>query len=223
MLLLRGIVGDDVLKASEEMKAKKRNCVLFSGTHVESNGVRELIAGWQIAAIPGWELHITGCGTMTEELRKMAARDPSIMFHGMISREEVVRLLCSARICINPHVVSQTPGNVFAFKIIEYLAAGAHVVTTPMGNLEPELEGGITYMNDNSPATIAATLQRAIRERHFERTAAEAAVHSYGPQAISRSLDELLNKVMAANNRDQKFVRANRSVGGSDIRSYMLG
>ena len=92
-----------------------------------------------------------------------------------------------------------------------------------MGNVESELEDGITYMNDNSPATIAATLQRVIRERAFERTAAEAAVHSYGPQAISRSLDELLNKVMAANNTDQKFVGANRSVGGSEIRSYMLG
>jgi glycosyltransferase involved in cell wall biosynthesis len=221
-LLLRGVVGDDVLKASKEMKTKKRNCVLFSGTHVESNGVRELIAGWGIAAIPGWELHITGFGPMTEELRKMAATDQSIVFHGMVSREEVVRLLCSSRICINPHVVSQTPGNVFAFKIIEYLAAGAHVVTTAMGNLEPELEGGITYMNDNSPATIAATLQRVIRERDFERTAPEAAVQSYGHQAVSRSFDKLLNKVMASDDRNRKFIRATRSIGGSNIRSYML-
>jgi hypothetical protein len=96
-------------------------------------------------------------------------------------------------------------------------------VTTPMGNLEPELEGGITYMNDNSPATIAATLQRVIRECDFERTAADAALRTYGPAAVSRSFDKLLNKVMAANNRDQKFVRTNQSVGGSDIGSYMLG
>ena len=222
-LLLRGVVGDDILKASEELKAKKRNCVVFSGTHVASNGVRELIAGWQIAAIPRWELHITGFGVMTEELRKMAARDPSIMFHGMISREELVRLLCSARICVNPHVISQTPGNVFAFKIVEYLAAGAHVVTTPMGNLEPKLESGITYMNDNSPATIAATLQRVIRNRDYERTAAEAAMQSYGPEAVSRSLDKLLNKVMMANNGDQEFVRANRSVAGSEVGSQSSG
>ena len=222
-LLLRGVVGDDVLKTSEEMKTKKRNSVVFSGTHVESNGLRELIAGWEIAAIPGWQLHITGCGAMTEELRKMAARDASIMFHGIISREELVRLLCSARICINPHVVSQTPGNVFAFKIVEYLAAGAHVVTTSMGDLGPELESGITYMNDNSPATIAATLQRVICERDYERTAAEAAMQSYGPEAVSISLDKLLNKVMAANNRDQKFARANRSVGGSEVASQRSG
>jgi Glycosyl transferases group 1/Glycosyl transferase 4-like domain len=196
MLLLRGVVGDDVLKASEEMKGKKRNCVVFSGTHVESNGVRELIAGWKIAAIPGWELHITGFGAMTEELRKMAARDPSIMFYGMISREELVRLLSSARICINPHVVSQTPGNVFAFKIIEYLGAGAHVVTTPMGTLEPGLEAGITYMNDNSPPTIAATLQRVIGDRSYERTAAQAALQTYGPEAVSKSLNILVKQVL---------------------------
>jgi len=64
-----------------------------------------------------------------------------------------------ATIGINPHHVSETPGNVFAFKIIEYLASGAHVITTPMGPLEKELEAGVTYMPDNSPATIAAALE----------------------------------------------------------------
>jgi hypothetical protein len=214
VLLLRGVIADDLWKASEGMKAKKRNWAVFSGTHVESNGVKELINGWKIAAIPDWELHITGFGAMTEELRKMAARDPSIMFHGMISREEVVRLLCSARICINPHAVSQTPGNVFAFKIIEYLGAGAHVVTTPMGNLEPELEAGITYMNDNSPPTIAATLQRVIRERDYERTAAQAAVQSYGPTAVLRSLDMLIQRVL----RNRGWQTQGRSQGAEDRR-----
>jgi hypothetical protein len=212
-LLLRGVVGDDVLKASEQMKTKKQNWVVFSGTHVEPNGVRELINGWKIAAIPDWELHITGFGAMTEELSKMAAADPSIMFHGMISREELVRMLCSARICINPHIVSQTPGNVFAFKIIEYLAAGAHVLTTPMGNLEPELEAGITYMNDNSPPTIAATLQRVIRERSYERTAAHAAVQSYGQPSVLKSLDTLIQRVMR--NRDGRTAES-RPASGCD-------
>src|SRR4029077_9507311 len=131
---------------------------------------------------------------------KMAATDQSIVFHGMISREEVVRLLCSARICINPHVVSPTPGNVFAFKIIEYLAAGAHVITTPMGNLEPELEVGITYMNDNSPDVIVETLRRVVRDRGYECTAAQAAVQNYGPAAVSQSLERLIQQVMDKRN-----------------------
>jgi hypothetical protein len=140
----------------------------------------------------------------------MAARDPSIMFHGMIRREQLVRLLSSARICINPHIVSQTPGNVFGFKIIEYLAAGGHVLTTPMGNLETELEAGITYMSDNRPETIAATLKQVIKDRCYERTAAKAALQAYGAEAVSKSLDKLLQQV--ANRRDQMSkVRGRRS------------
>jgi glycosyltransferase involved in cell wall biosynthesis len=201
-LLLRGVVGEDIVKAIDGKRTGKQNWVVFSGTHVESNGVKELINGWKMAAIPDWQLHITGFGKLTEELREIAAKDPSIMFRGMISREELVLLLCSARLCINPHAVSQTPGNVFAFKIIEYLAAGAHVVTTPMGSLEPELEAGITYMNDNSPPTIAATLQRVIDKRDYERTAAQAAAQKYGPTTVLGSLDTLIQQVLR--NKDCK-------------------
>lgn len=197
-LLLRGVVGDDVVKTSEQMKATKKNWVVFAGTHIESNGIKELIVGWKIAGFSDWELHITGFGGMTEDLRKMAENHRSIVFHGLVSRQELVRLICSAKICINPHAVSQTPGNVFAFKIIEYLAAGAHVITTPMGTLEREIECGITYMPDNKPETIAATLKQVIEVRGYERTAAQALLQTYGPEAVSRSLDKLLNNVMTA-------------------------
>ena len=200
-LLLRGVVGNDVLKTSEQMNATKKNWVVFAGTHIKSNGIKELIMGWKIAGFSDWELHITGFGGMTEELRKMAENHRSIMFHGLVSRPEFVRLICSAKICINPHVVSQTPGNVFAFKIIEYLAAGAHVITTPMGRLEREIECGITYRPDNKAETIAATLKQVIEVRGYERTAAQAVLQTYGPEAVSRSLDKILNNVMTAERR----------------------
>ena len=113
----------------------------------------------------------------------------------------MVRVICSAKIRINPHAVSQTPGNVFAFKIIEYLAAGAHVITTPMGALEREIDFGITYMPDNKAETIAATLKQVIEVRCYERTAGPAVRQTYGPEAVSRSLDKLLNNVMTAERR----------------------
>jgi glycosyltransferase involved in cell wall biosynthesis len=91
--------------------------------------------------------------------------------------------------------VSSTPGNVFAFKIIEYLAAGTHVITTPMGALEGELEAGITYMTDNSPDTIAATVQRVIEQREYERGAMEPALRLYGSETVASSLDGLLARV----------------------------
>jgi glycosyltransferase involved in cell wall biosynthesis len=198
-LLLRGVVGDDVAALGQQTKlTDRKNWVLFAGTHIESNGVKELITGWGIAELPGWELHITGGGGgMTEELRKMAANNSTIKFHGFVDRQELVQLLSSTKICINPHAVSQIPGNVFAFKIIEYLAAGAHVITTPMGALEDGIENGMSYMQDNKPETVARTLQQVIRDRAYERTAAEAASRGYGMEAVSKSLEALIDEVMA--------------------------
>jgi hypothetical protein len=195
-MLLRGVVGDDLLQANRQSAGAKLNRILFSGTHIESNGVANLIAAWRSAPVEGWELHITGQGELTPVLRQMAENVPDLVFHGLVSRQELIGLMSSAKICINPHAVSQRPGNVFAFKIIEYLAAGAHCVTTRMGKLESDLERGITYMHDNSPETIGATLRKVIGEHGYEHLAANAAQEAYGTRAVSRSLDDFLTEVL---------------------------
>ncbi len=194
-MLLRGVVGEDLSQAGQRSIGARANRILFSGTHIESNGIANLLAAWRSAPIAGWELHITGQGQLTAGLRQMAENVPGVIFHGLVSRQELVELMSSAKICINPHAVSQTPGNVFAFKIIEYLAAGAHCVTTPMGKLESDLEAGITYMADNSPETIAATLKRVIEDRRYEQVAAKAAQRTYGMKAASDTLGKFLDQV----------------------------
>lgn len=195
-MLLRGVVGDDLLQANQRVTGARLNRILFSGTHIASNGIANLIAAWRLAHLRGWELHITGQGQLTNDLRQMSKDVPGVFFRGLVSRPELVELMTSAKICINPHTVSQIPGIVFAFKIIEYLAAGAHCVTTPMGKLESELEAGITYMPDNVPETIAATLKRVVERREYERIAPNAALAAYGTEAVSRTLSKFLNQIV---------------------------
>lgn len=195
-LLLRGVVGDDILQARECPETVKRDIVLFSGTHTRSNGIAELIAAWRtLATLSGWELHITGQGELTDQLRRMAQESAGVVFHGLVDRDRLVSLMTTARICINPHAVSRTPGNVFAFKLIEYIAAGAHVITTPMGVLEPELEAAVTYMRNNHPETIAATLRQVIDERRYENTAARAADARYGLAAVGDAISTFVDAV----------------------------
>lgn len=203
-LLLRGVVGDDYLKLGGAPINTRNNWVVFSGTHTGSKGLEPLVKAWDPTKLPGWELHIAGYGENTDSLKKMTQHDKSIVFHGRLNRKENAKLLCSAKIGINPHDLSATPGNVFAFKIIEYLAAGTHVITTPMGPLEKELEAGITYIPDNTPSTIASALEQVIRDQTYERTAVHAAWNTNGPAAVSKSLDVLLTQVMAARSRTLK-------------------
>ena len=199
-LLLRGVVGADIVNHAAQNDAKRKNWVLFSGTHCQQYGLGALITAWEKAGLSDWELHITGYGEDTPMLRKQAESVPGTRFHGLVSREELVRLMCSAAICMNPHDVSHVPGNLFAFKIVEYLSAGAHVITTRMGPAEKELEQGITYMPDNKPETIAATLRQVIETRQWEQRAAEFARNTYGPATVAKSLDDLIRQVVQRRN-----------------------
>jgi len=194
-LLLRSVVSGEILRSSQEARTPKRKWVAFSGTHEGTQGLEQLIKAWRMLELQDWELHIAGRGPLTSALEKIAAGDRSIVFHGLLNREENARLLCAAKIGMNPQDVTRIPGNVFAFKIVEYLAAGAHVITTPRGALEPELEAGVTYITDNTPETIAACLKQVICERRYECTAQRAALQTYGPGAVSESLNRLFEQV----------------------------
>lgn len=194
--LLRGVVGDDIAAASAAFPEKK-NWVLVAGTLTRDVGIRQVIEAWELAKLEDWELHITGHGEFAEELKGLVAAKEGVFFHGLVSRQQLVYLLSSAKICINPYLVSQRPGNIFAFKVIEYLAAGAHCITTPMGKAEPEIDAGLTYIQDIAPETIAATLRRVISERRYELQASQAILRMYGSAAVSESLNTLFQEVMA--------------------------
>ncbi len=196
-LLLRGVVGEAVIDPNNQPKASRKNWVVFSGTHEGTQGLEQMINAWHMLRLADWELHIAGGGPLTPTLQRLAKNNRSIVFHGFLSQEENARLLCAAKIGMNAQDVTQTLGNVFAFKIIEYLAAGLHVITTPRGALEPELEAGITYIADNTPETIAASLRRIMEKQLYERTAKPAALQWYGPQAISNALSRLIEQVTA--------------------------
>jgi glycosyltransferase involved in cell wall biosynthesis len=193
-LLLRGVVGDAFVGRGQEDRSRK-NRVVFSGTHEGTQGIEQLVAAWRMLDLPGWELHLAGQGPITNALQRLAQGDPSIVFHGLLSRDANARLLFSARIGMNPQDLTQTPGNVFAFKIVEYLAAGLHVITTPRGALEPELEAGVSYIDDNQPAAIAAALKDVIGSGRYERTARAAALQTYGPDVVSRAMNAFIARL----------------------------
>ena len=171
--------------------------MVFSGTHSRFQGLEQLIKAWKIGNFQGWQLHIAGQGEITGVLHNLAQDDPSIVFHGILSREENAELLSHGKITVVAYDVSKTRG--FSFKTLECLGAGMHVITTRLSaleGLEPELMSGLTYLDDNEPETIVACLKKVIAERIYERTAQQATLERYGPSAISRLLEAFLNQVV---------------------------
>ena len=194
-LLLRGVVSEDIVNSNHQPMVSRKNWVVFCGTLEGTQGLEQMINAWNMLRLADWELHIAGRGPIADELKKLAGSNRSIIFRGFLNRKENARLLCSAKIGMNPQDVTKTQGNVFALKIIEYLAAGLHVITTPRGSLEPELEAGVSYIADNTPEAIATSLKNVISAKSYEQAAQEAAVATYGPDAVSKALNRLINQL----------------------------
>jgi glycosyltransferase involved in cell wall biosynthesis len=202
-LLLPGVVGDAIVKGLPQ--SPRRNWVVFSGTHSSYQGLEQLVKAWAKLTVPHWELHIAGHGAVTSELRRLAADDRSIIFHGVLDQKQNAALLASGKITVVPYEVSKTRG--FSFKTVECLAAGLHVITTRLSALDslaPELKPGLTYLEDNAPETIAATIQKVITEGLDRRTVRDAAISRYGPAAASRLLHDFLEQVMLFHERNRK-------------------
>jgi glycosyltransferase involved in cell wall biosynthesis len=201
-LLVRSVVSAEILRFGQGSKTERKNWVVFSGTHERTQGLEQMVKAWRMLSMPEWELHIAGKGPLTPVLEKLAEGDPSIHFHGFLNREENARLLCAGKIGMNPQDLTRVLGSVFAFKICEYLAAGLHVITTPRGNLERDLEAGVTYIQDNSAETIAACLNDLIRNRRFEQSAQEAAIQTFGMAPLSKALNGMLAQMKASAKED---------------------
>ena len=205
-LMLRGIVGEEIAREVKQGGNSRKNRVVFSGTLGRTYGLESLIKAWEILNLPDWELHIAGDGELSDRLRRLAADIDGIVLDGLLNRDQNAALLSSAKIGINPHDTAPS-GNIFAFKIIEYLAAGTHVITTRMGGLPAGLEKAVTYLSDNTPAVIAATLRQVIEERCYERTASETTLQTYGPDAVGKSLNKLITAVSDGPNTGQALVK----------------
>ena len=199
-LMLRGIVGEEIVKGAKRVTDSRKNWVVFSGTLGRTYGLENLIKAWEMLNLPDWELHIAGDGELRDRLHRLAADVHGIVLDGLLNRDQNAALLCSAKIGVNPHDSTAISGNIFAFKIVEYLAAGTHVLTARMGGLPAELEKAVTYLSDNTPAVIAATLRQLIERRCYERTASEPTLQMYGPDAVGKSLNELISTVTDRHN-----------------------
>ena len=126
---------------------------------------------------------------------------PDAMFDTVADAEHHRRRRDQADLMYGPHHVEPFLRVAFCRDsrtdlVIEYLAAGAHCITTPMGRLESDLETGITYMPDNTPEMIAATLKKVIEDRRYENVAPKAAEQAFGAHAVSMSLDEFVGQVV---------------------------
>ena len=109
------------------------------------------------------QIHITGQGHFTDRLLAVQHRFPKIVhFHGTVSQQELARIrnLCHFGLNLqsSTHPISTVT---YPSKTFDYLNAGLRVISTRAAGVTEVLAEAAVYLDEETPAALAAALKQA--------------------------------------------------------------
>lgn len=173
---------------------------LYAGGLADYRGVDVLRAA--VASLPpGWILHIAGAGPLAPAFKALAQAHPErCQFLGLLSPKELHDALCSCDAAVNTLERLSLNDGVFPFKIIEYIVAGAQLVTPSLPHVDG-LDLGWATPWDGQADSFAAALCKA--EADFagnvlkRKKCLEHVLNTYSCRAVSATLESLIKKTCA--------------------------
>ena len=178
-------------KPSLEKKNGKRIC-LYAGSIHKIYGIQRLVEGFQMAAIPGAELHIYGIGDYQQELEQIAEGNPSIHYGGLLLPSQVVEKEMEAAVLINPRPSDEKYVRYsFPSKTMEYMSTGTPVLTTALPCIPEEYGPYLYFIQKETAEGIAAALREVLSH-------SDAELFEKGCRAREFVLEQRNNVVQAA-------------------------
>ena len=143
-----------------------------------------------------WRLMVSGAGPLAAEFRRIADEQPSrCVYLGFVSVGEMYAALAQADAAINTPERVANPEGLFPFKMLEYIASGVHVISTPLPALGGPPMDWFQRWN-GEPSEMGRLLQQAEsdyqRETLFRETAIRWVVNNFRVIGVASKLDELL-------------------------------
>ena len=147
-----------------EKKTSPRS-VFYAGGVSRQYGLGDLVEGFRQADIPNTRLEIYGPGDYVKELRKIAREDNRIYYGGMLLNSEIVEREQQATLLVNPRPTHEEYVKYsFPSKTMEYMASGTQVLTTRLPGMPKEYYAFVSFIEEETPAGIAAALKTVLAE-----------------------------------------------------------
>lgn len=145
---------------------KGATVALFLGTTYAFSGLEALIDRLPhlIARCPDLHLLVLGAGEADASLRAATARSPvgdRIHLAGMVSYDHLREHLSLGTIALNPFEINDITRDIIPIKLLQYLACGLPVLSTPLPDVQrkfPNGRSGIGYSVSDAPDDFAHAL-----------------------------------------------------------------
>lgn len=147
---------------SMERKLQPRVC-MYAGGVTRQYGVHNLIEAFRTIEDPDVRLHIYGPGDVVEMAKAAMAEDPRIFYGGMLLNSEIVDKEMEATLLVNPRpTFEEFVKYSFPSKTMEYMASGTPVLTTVLPGMPREYYPYVYFIQDQTPAGVAAALRETL-------------------------------------------------------------
>ncbi|MEZ2128034.1 MULTISPECIES: glycosyltransferase family 4 protein [unclassified Sinorhizobium] len=149
--------------------------ILFLGRVGKRKGVPQLIAALEhMRDLPGWRATIAGDGEVEEaraEISRLGLAD-RVEIPGWVGADDVANLIATADILTLPSFAENLP-----VSVIEGMAAGLAVVTTPVGAVSDIVRNGESglLIEPGDVEALSAALTTLTKDEHLRKKLGEAA------------------------------------------------
>jgi len=181
------------------------NVIVFIGTIYPFAGLVELISNFEQIEEknPNTKLLIVGGGPHYNELHKLVIKkklESKVILTNFKPQKELPKYISLADICINPFQINYITNRILPTKILEYLACGKPVLSTPLAGtkeLLPDEKYGILYStSENFAKTISTLLLDKNRLKQVGRQACEYAQKNHDWEILSDQLVEKFESII---------------------------
>jgi glycosyltransferase involved in cell wall biosynthesis len=173
----------------------ERPHVVFLSNLIERKGVTEFVDAVDTLLAreeePGFDVTVAGSGPLADRVEALADEYEAVTYRGYVDEDEKRRLLAASSIYVLPTRAENLP-----IAILEAMAAGTAVVSTPVGSI-PEVigeENGRLVEPDDAPAlteSLSELLAQPETVRRMGEHNRQLAVGRYSWDATARRLEEL--------------------------------
>jgi glycosyltransferase involved in cell wall biosynthesis len=126
----------------------------------KTNGILEILEAMEVLKCANVRLYIAGVGPLIDVVKAAAARDERIIYLGLISYDETIRLYQRADVLVNMRLTrALNTKYFFPSKMIEYLTSGIPVITTCTGHVEEEYGAFCYLLKDETGAGLARLIE----------------------------------------------------------------
>jgi colanic acid/amylovoran biosynthesis glycosyltransferase len=187
--------------------ASPKPCIISVGRLIEKKGFADLIEACRLLKQQGhsFRCEIIGEGplhvALCEQIRRSGFEETECELLGPLTQKQIAQRFAAARVFVLP-CMTETSGGMdnLPTVIMEAMAAGLPVVSTPVAGVPEMVEAGVTgeLVPQNDPKAVSAAIEQFLtdsaRAQHFGRNGRARAQEKFAVEKSARALILLFEK-----------------------------